>query len=246
MTVVIIPARYASTRLPAKPLAIIAGMTMIERVFRQATLALGVDAVYVATDHPAIAREVERFGGRAIMTSPDCPSGTDRVFEAAQTLGLTDATVINVQGDEPLIDPNVITALARVMEQDPSILVATPISPLTIEEELTNPNVVTVVRNAKGDALYFSRTAIPYHRDTPTTSYFKHIGVYAYRMDALRKFVALGESHLERTERLEQLRILEAGIPIRCVEVEYESIAVDSPEDINKVEHLIHQRGAND
>lgn len=236
MTIVIIPARYASTRLPAKPLAIIAGMTMIERVYRQCILASSVDAVYVATDHSAIAAEVERFGGHAIMTSPDCPSGTDRVFEAAEKLGLTDATVINVQGDEPLIDPKVITALARVMQEDPTIQVATPISPLTREEELANPNVVTVVRNAKGDALYFSRTAIPYHRDTPTTSYFKHIGVYAYRMDALRRFVELGESHLERTERLEQLRILEAGIPIRCVEVEYESVAVDSPEDILKVE----------
>lgn len=239
MTIVIIPARYASTRLPAKPLAMIAGMTMIERVYRQANRAVGVDAVYVATDHPAIAAEVERFGGQAIMTSPDCPSGTDRVFEVAEKLGLTDATVINVQGDEPLIDPKVITALARVMQEDPTIQVATPISPLTREEELTNPNVVTVVRNAKGDALYFSRTAIPYHRDTPTTSYFKHIGVYAYRMDALRRFVELGESHLERTERLEQLRILEAGIPIRCVEVNYESVAVDSAEDILKVEQAL-------
>ena len=110
MTIVIIPARYASTRLPAKPLTIIAGMTMIERVYRQAKLADGIDEVYVATDHPAIASEVERFGGRAIMTSPDSPSGTDRVFEATQKLCLTDATIINVQGDEPLIDPKVIAA----------------------------------------------------------------------------------------------------------------------------------------
>ncbi|MDP4197976.1 MAG: 3-deoxy-manno-octulosonate cytidylyltransferase [Bacteroidota bacterium] len=247
MTVVIIPARYASTRLPGKPLAIISGMTMIERVYRQCENAQEIDAVFVATDHPAIVQEVERFGGRAVMTSPECPSGTDRVFEAAQILELPDsAIVINVQGDEPLIDPKVITALARAMQEDDTIQVATPISPLTREEEITNPNVVTVVRNTKGDALYFSRTAIPYHRDTPTTSYLKHVGVYAYRMEALRQFVLLGESHLERKERLEQLRLLEAGIPIRCVEVEYESVAVDSPEDIEKVEQRLQgQDGVN-
>jgi 3-deoxy-manno-octulosonate cytidylyltransferase (CMP-KDO synthetase) len=252
LTTVIIPSRYASERLPAKPLAMIRGKTLVERVYRQCSLAKGVDRIYVATDHEEIAREVERFGGTVAMTSPDCASGTDRVAQAAERLGITDGVVINVQGDEPLIDPAVITSLASLMQKNPDVQIATPVSRLTRSEDLMNPNVVKVVMNEHWDALYFSRQAIPYLRDIGAQaidrwvvahSFFKHIGVYAYRIKALKQFVAMKESPLERAERLEQLRLLEAGIPIRCVEVEYESVAVDTPEDIRKVESLIAERG---
>ncbi len=223
-------------------------MTMVERVYRQCEQATGIDAVYVATDHPTIFKEVERFGGKYIRTSPECPSGTERMAEAAAKLGIADAVYINVQGDEPLIDPEVISTLAREMAHFPDVRVATPITTLKHAEELTNPNVVFVAKNKFGDALYFSRHPIPFHRELGWDSvfywpkqhlYYKHIGVYAYRAEVLKQFVEFGESSLERAERLEQLRLLENGIPIRCVQVEYESIAVDTQEDIAKVELIL-------
>ena len=250
MSIIIIPARYASERLPQKPLALISGMTMIERVYRQCERAHGIDEIYVATDHEAILREVERFGGRAIMTSPARASGTDRVAEAAEQLGSV-GVIINVQGDEPLIDPKVLTALDLEMQSHPEVLVATPITSLKRAEDLMNPNVVFAVKDRNNNALYFSRHPIPFLRmlgseavnDWPKQHlYFKHIGVYAYRAEILKQFVAFGESPLERAERLEQLRLLEAGIPIRCVEVEYESVAVDTADDILKVEAIIGSR----
>lgn len=248
-TVIIIPARYASERLPKKPLALIAGVTMIERVYRQCERAKSIDEIYVATDHEAILKEVSRFGGNAVMTSPACASGTDRVAEAATQLGLDNAVIINVQGDEPLIDPKVLTALDLEMQSYPEVLVATPITLLKRAEDLTNPNVVFAVKDRNNNALYFSRHPIPFLRSLGTEAvadwpkqhlYFKHIGVYAYRAEVLKQFVALGESPLECAERLEQLRLLEAGIPIRCVEVEYESVAVDTAEDIKKVEGILN------
>jgi 3-deoxy-manno-octulosonate cytidylyltransferase (CMP-KDO synthetase) len=249
LSVIIIPARYASERLPKKPLALIAGMTMIERVYRQCERAKTIDEIYVATDHEAILQEVSRFGGNAVMTSPKCASGTDRVAEAAANLNLVDnAIIINVQGDEPLIEPAVLTALDLEMQSHPEVLVATPVTLLQRAEDLANPNVVFAVKDRNNNALYFSRHPIPFLRLLGTESiadwpkqhlYFKHIGVYAYRAEVLKQFVSLGESPLERAERLEQLRLLEAGIPIRCVEVEYESVAVDTAEDIKKVEALL-------
>ena len=251
-TVVIIPSRFASQRLPQKPLAIIHGRTLVERVYLRCCQAEGIDEIYVATDHPSIAREVERFGGKVVMTTEDCASGTDRVAQAAEQIGVVDAVIINVQGDEPLIDPSVITLLASTMRENPEIQVSTPVTPLKLPEELTDPNIVKVVINESGNALYFSRQAIPYIRDAgakeiytwlDTHPYFKHIGVYAYRQQVLERFVSMKESPLERAERLEQLRLLEAGIPIRCVQVEYESVAVDTKDDIRKVELLIEERG---
>ena len=258
-TIVIIPSRIGSERLPRKPLALIHGRTLVERVYAQCRRAEGIDEVYVATDAPSIAEEVERFGGKVIMTSSDCASGTDRVAEAAKLLDTKDGVVINVQGDEPLIDPTVITSLASLMRENPAIQVSTPVTRLVKAEELTNPSIVKVVMNQSWDALYFSRQAIPYLRVASSTSkeagdkeiyswvnkypYFKHIGVYAYRPESLRRFVSLDEAPLERAERLEQLRLLEAGIPIRCLEVQYESVAVDTEEDIRKVELILIERG---
>ncbi len=228
------------------------GMTMIERVWRQCNQSREADTIVVATDHASIFDAVERFGGRAIMTSPACRSGTDRVAEAAQLLNLSNENVIiNVQGDEPLLDPHVIDALALEMESHPDVSVATPISPVHRPEELSNPNVVFAVKDRNNNALYFSRHPIPFYRelgnglvlDWPREHrYYKHIGVYAYRAETLKQFVTLGESALERAERLEQLRLLEAGIPIRCVEVQYDSIAVDTAEDLSRVEHKIIER----
>ena len=240
MAIIIIPARYASTRFPAKPLAKIAGVSMVERVYKQCEQAKGISKVIVATDHKSIKDEVQRFGGRIVMTSPKHPSGTDRIYEAA-TLARADedAIIINVQGDEPLIDPAVITALAKMMEKDESIQVGTPVSLLINDEEFANPNVVKVVMDAKMNALYFSRAGIPFPREGRHAKLYKHIGVYAYRMTALKRFTELKESPLERTERLEQLRFLEHGIGIRCVEVKYESIAVDVPEDVARVEQRL-------
>jgi 3-deoxy-manno-octulosonate cytidylyltransferase (CMP-KDO synthetase) len=248
-TFIIIPARHGSTRLPAKPLAIIGGQTMIERVYRQCAKAEGIDGIYIATDHESIVQEVERIGAVPVMTSPECHSGTDRVAEAALKLGLNNDVIINVQGDEPLVDPPVITALAACMQEGPSVRVATPIVKITHKDDLTNPNVVKVVMTGAGDALYFSRQPIPYFRDLGSDhffwlkkhTYFKHVGIYAYRSEVLREFIVLGESPLEHAERLEQLRLLEAGIPIRCVEVDYDSVAVDTPEDIDRVELRLAQ-----
>jgi 3-deoxy-manno-octulosonate cytidylyltransferase (CMP-KDO synthetase) len=243
MTIVIIPARYASTRFPGKPLAKIAGVSMIERVYKQCELAKGIAKVVVATEHEKVKEEVQRFGGRIVMTSSKHVSGTDRIFEAA-TLARADedAIVINVQGDEPLIEPSVISAIAKMMEKDESILVGTPITLLTQEEEFTNPNVVKVVLDANKNALYFSRAGIPFQREPSHIKHYKHIGVYGYRMSALKRFTQLKEGTLEKSERLEQLRFLEAGVPIRCVEVQYESIAVDVPEDVAKVEARLAEK----
>jgi 3-deoxy-manno-octulosonate cytidylyltransferase (CMP-KDO synthetase) len=221
-------------------------------VYRQCEGAEGIDAVYVATDDAAIEDEVLRFGGKAVMTEPACRSGTDRVAQAAERLGIGNDVIINVQGDEPLIDPNVITSLASLMKEQPDIQVATPVTKLKRPEELANPNIVKVAMSEAGNALYFSRSPIPYLRDlgdkeiftwAEKHAYYKHIGVYVYRMHALKQFVTMKESPLERAERLEQLRLLEAGILIRCIEVQYESVAVDTEEDIRKVELLIVERG---
>ena len=250
---IIIPSRMASQRLPRKPLHLISGVSLIERVATRA-MASGIETV-VATDDVSIAEHVAEFGGRAIMTSPELPSGTDRVAAALDELERTSGTrydfAINLQGDEPLMTPEVISHVARAME-DESVQVATPVSKIESVAELRDPNVVKVVRSANGDALYFSRSAIPHVRGDSAEpnplwlalcTFYKHIGLYAYRPEALRAFVKLGESMLERAERLEQLRLREAGISIRTVEVAFDSIAVDTIEDVARVEQALAQRG---
>lgn len=249
--IIIIPSRYASVRLPKKPLALIAGVSLVERVYRQCSTCSAATRVVVATDHPEIEAAVRAFGGEVVMTSPDCASGTDRIEEAARALGVTDEIVINVQGDEPLITPIVIESVIRVLQNDASAQVATAVSVLAKAEDLASPNAVKAVLSADGTALYFSRAAIPFNRDigatsvlewTRHTTYYKHIGIYGYRMPALAKFVALGEGNLERTERLEQLRFLEAGISIKTTLVDYDSVAVDTAEDIRTVELILEEK----
>jgi 3-deoxy-manno-octulosonate cytidylyltransferase (CMP-KDO synthetase) len=247
-TAIIIPARYYSQRLPQKPLALINGISLIQRVYEQCIKADCAD-VFVTTDHEEILNHVRGFRGQCILTSPAIPSGTDRVAAAARELPGEYDIVINVQGDEPLVPPEVIRSLAEVMS-DRSIKAATPITPLRDLRELTDPNIVKVVLDSENNGIYFSRQLIPFNRDRqkeePATwmtdyPYKKHIGLYAYQREVLEQFAAMGESQLERIERLEQLRLLYAGIGIRCIEVEYESIAVDVPEDIKRVEDILNR-----
>ena len=235
--VAVIPARFASTRLPGKALADIAGKPMIEHVYRRVTASPVVSRVIVATDDPRIARVVRNFGGEAQLTRDDHPSGTDRLAEVAH--GLDCDVVINVQGDEPLIDPRSITQLVAPLT-DKGIVMTTLCKKIETAEEFTNPNVVKVVLDRAGFAIYFSRAPIPYLRD-PRGGFaprHRHIGIYAYRRSALLVLAGLEPTPLERTEMLEQLRALEHGIRIRAVETTYDSIGVDTPDDLDHVRRL--------
>jgi 3-deoxy-manno-octulosonate cytidylyltransferase (CMP-KDO synthetase) len=231
-----IPARYGSTRLPGKPLIPIAGRPMIEHVYRRVARARGLDRVVVLTDDERIARAVEGFGGDWEMTPADCASGTDRIAWAARRWSA--AAVINIQGDEPLIDPEGVSRVAEHLAAtpgDPMVTLATPAAP----EELGDPNAVKVVLARNGAALYFSRAPIPYRRQQGGAAPLKHLGIYGYQRHALLQLAGLPPSALERSEALEQLRALENGIPIRVLVVDRGSFGVDTAEDVEKVERLL-------
>lgn len=237
----VIPARYASTRLPGKPLADIAGKPMVQRVYERVSLAKRPDRVLVATDHSLVLQAVEKFGGQVMLTSPSHPTGTDRLAEVAANLPDFDV-VINVQGDEPLIEPSVIDDLAAAFDQDPDLLMATLKTPLA-ESEYQVPSVVKVVTDRKGYALYFSRSLVPYPRAaSANTKWYKHIGIYAYRRDFLLRYASLGATPLEQAESLEQLRALEHGYRIKVLETDFQSVGVDTPEDLAKVNALFKAR----
>ena len=232
----IIPARYASSRFPGKPLALIHGKPMVQWVYERVQSSEVRDLV-VATDDERIAQCVRDFGGRVVMTSPDHASGTDRCGEAALSLEPDDNdVVINIQGDEPLISPKEIHLLASAFE-DRSVQIATSVNPFTDAAVLQNPNVVKVVMAKNGNVLYFSRLPIPYLREggTPPTQYYRHIGIYAYRYGVLKQIVQLPTSGLENSEKLEQLRWLENGYTIRALACDYQGIGVDTPEDLAKL-----------
>ena len=230
---VIIPARYASTRFPGKPLAMLAGKPMIQHVWEKA-IASKADAVAVATDDERIAAAVEAFGGKAIMTSPDHPSGTDRIAEAARTFEGVE-TVINIQGDEPLIPTALVDELIDLMTSDRSIEMATVAVPAD-RKKMTENNVKVVFGTDK-QALYFSRAEIPFVRQGgEDPGCFLHWGIYAYRKDILERFVQLPPGKLENSEKLEQLRALENGIGIKVVTTSLTTIGVDTPEDLEKAE----------
>ena len=241
----IIPARYASTRFPAKPLALLGGKPMIQHVYERVSCVL--DDVVVATDNQRIYDAVVRFGGRAVMTSPDHRTGTDRCLEAYQNFGVEADVVINVQGDEPFIAEEQILALMRGFE-NPQTDIATLIKPFpttTTYETLSNPNTPKVIINPQGQALYFSRSVIPYLRGIEQThwvshhTYYKHIGIYAYRIEALRKVTQLQQTSLELAESLEQLRWLENGLTIKTAITDIETIGIDTPEDLQKAEKYL-------
>ena len=230
---IIIPARYASTRFPGKPLADIGGKTMIRRVWDCAMQCTDAEAVLVATDDQQILDHVNEFG-RAVLTSSEHPSGTDRCREAYATAGLTSDIVVNIQGDEPFIQAAQVQALVDIFG-DEKAEIATLKKSISLDTEIDNPNVVKVVCDIHGRALYFSRSRIPYNRENQLdTRYYRHLGMYAYRADALKKITELPPSVLEETEKLEQLRWLENGYHIAVAETKWQSPAVDTPEDLEK------------
>ncbi|MEK9671793.1 MAG: 3-deoxy-manno-octulosonate cytidylyltransferase [Rhodospirillaceae bacterium] len=249
---VIIPARYGSTRFPGKPLAPVAGVPMIQRIWAVARAADGVDRVAVATDDARIADAVRSFGGEAVMTPEDCRNGTERVCAAARDMDPRPEIVINLQGDAVLTPPWVIGALAGAFD-DPAVVMATPAVALTDDQvdalhrhKQDHPaSGTTVVRDNQNDALYFSKAVIPFRRH-PGAPVFRHIGIYGYRRDCLERLATLPEGALEKIEGLEQLRALENKIPIRVVEVDYRGRShwsVDSPGDLAEAENLIKAEG---
>lgn len=242
--VAVIPARYASTRFPGKPLALIQNKPMIQWVYERTCQAQLVDEVVVATDDQRIADAVCAFGGRVCMTSPDHPTGTDRLAEVAA--GLQAELIVNVQGDEPLIDPQMIDAAIAPLRDDAAIEMGTLAAPIATAEDFRNPNIVKVVVDRLGFALYFSRAPIPHDRDAAAAlppSARKHIGLYVYRRVFLLRYAALAETELEQLEKLEQLRALEHGARIRVVDTMAGCIGVDTPEDLARIEMLLRQRG---
>lgn len=238
----VIPARYSSTRLPGKPLADIAGQPMIQRVYERAAKALLPQKVLVATDHELVKEAVLRFGGEAVMTAADHPSGTDRLAEVAELYPNAEV-IVNVQGDEPLIEPSVIDELAQALIDDPSVAMATLATPMR-PEDYDKPSAVKVVSDLSGFALYFSRSRIPYPRQSKeAATVWQHIGIYAYRRDFLLKFAKLAPTPLEQTESLEQLRALENGYRIKVLNTDFVSIGVDTPEDLECVNALFRKQG---
>lgn len=235
--VAFIPARAESTRFPGKPLADIHGKPMIVRVLDRTLQSPLVHDVYVATDSEEILEVVRSFGGKALLTSSDHPSGTDRIAQAAVEVGLAAADLaVNIQGDQPLFDPIMVEEVVRPLLDDPAIPMSTLIYKIVREEEITHPNAVKTVADKEGFAIYFSRATIPFFRDKKTDhEYFKHHGIYAYRNDFLQKFTSLPQGYLERAERLEQLRALENGFRIKVVLTDKDSVEVDTPEDLQRV-----------
>jgi 3-deoxy-manno-octulosonate cytidylyltransferase (CMP-KDO synthetase) len=242
----IIPARYASSRLPGKPLVMIGNKPMIQRVYDQARKTL--DMVYVATDDKRIFEAVLNFGGSAVMTSPDHLSGTDRCAEAVTKIknetGKKIDVVINIQGDEPFIKPEQINLLMKCFV-DETVELATLIRRVEPGEDIFNPNQPKVILNSEGDAIYFSRAAIPFIRDAEKSEwskkhdFYKHIGLYAYRTDTLKRITLLSRSSLEISESLEQNRWIENGYRIRTAVTKWESISIDTPDDLEKAKLLL-------
>jgi 3-deoxy-manno-octulosonate cytidylyltransferase (CMP-KDO synthetase) len=236
----VIPARLGSTRLPRKALAPIAGVPMVVRVYRGARSARGLEELLVATDSEEIAAVCSRHGVPSVLTSPDHASGTDRVCEVA-ALKPADA-YLNIQGDEPLVDATLVDALLAAITTDTAPPVAT-LAVIVSEAEASRPDVVKVVTDAAGRALYFSRSAIPYDRDRRGVTYRKHLGFYAYRREALERFASLPPSPLEAAERLEQLRFLHHGMAIQVAMVDRDTFGVDTEEDRQRAERWVLERG---
>ncbi len=241
----IIPARYASTRFPGKPLAMLGGRTVIQRVYEQATAIL--DEAYVATDDERIFQAVEQFGGRAIMTRADHKSGTDRIEEAAEKIGTQADVIINIQGDEPFIQKSQIETLMHLFDE-PSTQIGTLGKRFESIEAAMNPNSPKIVTDKRGFALYFSRSIIPYVRGKEQAEwlqhfpYLKHLGLYAYRREVLQEVTQLPQSPLEIAESLEQLRWLENGYRIRVGLTDVETVGIDTPEDLQRAAEFLASR----
>ena len=235
----VIPARYASTRLPGKPLADIVGKPMIQHVYERSAQATIPQQVVVATDDEKVFQAVQQFGGKVVMTSSEHQTGTDRLAEVASKYAEVDV-IINVQGDEPLIDPKVIDELAQEFLNDTALQMASVMS-IMDTEDYQNPNAVKVVTDLNNNALYFSRSLLPYPRVEGKANVYKHIGIYAYKKDFLLKFAKLEPTPLEQSESLEQLRALENGYKIKMIKTKSKFIGVDSIEDLHTVNELLRK-----
>jgi 3-deoxy-manno-octulosonate cytidylyltransferase (CMP-KDO synthetase) len=232
----VIPARYASVRFPGKALSLIAGKPMLQHVWERASQSRYLTKLLIATDDERILRAAQNFGARVLMTRSNHASGTDRAAEVASSHPAE--VVVNIQGDEPLIEPDAIDAAALAVLGDNEVSMGTLMRRIEDPADITNPNVVKVVTDLTGNAVYFSRSTIPYIRGNDDIPYFKHIGLYVYRREFLLGYSDLPVGPLERAERLEQLRAVENGFKIRVVETDYDSIGVDTPDDLERVTHL--------
>jgi 3-deoxy-manno-octulosonate cytidylyltransferase (CMP-KDO synthetase) len=240
--VVVIPARYGSTRLPGKPLVSLAGQSMIQRVYGRAKSAQNVGRVIVATDDERIVKAVEAFGGEARMTRAEHRTGTERVAEVAAHV--EGEIFVNVQGDEPLLDPVAVETAVQALLEEPMAAISTVATPIRTPGDIMDPNAVKVVLDFDGNALYFSRAPIPWVRDTASkiqVRHLKHLGLYVFQRDALLEYPTLPQGELEKIEQLEQLRWLENGWKIRVAEVEHDAVSVDVPEDVARVEQLLQK-----
>ncbi len=236
----IIPARYGSTRFPGKPLVKIFEKPMIQHVYERASESR-LDLVFVATDNEDIYNCVQQFGGNVVMTSAEHPSGTDRCGEAAQLIGAENSDIIiNIQGDEPFIQSEQIDNLIDLFDHS-EVEIATLVKPIDSLDDANNPNKVKVVFSSDYKALYFSRSPIPYPRENVAASFYKHLGIYAYRYSVLQQLIKLPVSSLEKIEKLEQLRWLESHFSIYVSITHHESVAIDTPEDLLNIEHLNHK-----
>ncbi len=240
----IIPARYASSRFPGKPLVMINGKTMLQRVYEQTQLSNLLTKIIIATDDERIEAHAKSFGAEVVITNPNHPSGTDRCFEAYQLLNKTFDYVINIQGDEPFLHPNQINSLAQICDGQTQI--ATQMIKCTSHDVLFDTGEVKITLNNKNEALYFSRSVIPFIKNVHEKNwhqyfdYYRHVGMYAYRIDVLEQITKLPVSNLEKAESLEQLRWLENGFKIKCAVTNYDSHCIDTPEDIEKVLRLMN------
>lgn len=237
----VIPSRYASTRLEGKPLKDICGHTMIEWVYKRTKLS-NLDEVVVATDDERIYKEVERFGGKAILTSKEHENGTSRIAEVCTKYEDYDV-IVNVQGDEPLIEPEMINFIINSFKEDDTISMSTLKYKIDTMEEIENPNYVKVITDKKGYALYFSRSVIPYPRKLDIQNYYKHVGIYGYKRDFVVEYAKMEPTPLELSESLEQLRALENGYRIKVMETPYKIIGVDTQEELEKVREYIKENG---
>jgi len=240
--IAIIPARFGSSRFPGKPLALILGKPLIQWVYERAMQVKDLDGVWVATDDARIRDCVKNFSGQVVMTRADHPSGSDRLAEAAGLLNLApEDIVVNIQGDQPVFPPDLISQLSGVLRRDPGVVMVTPVRRETDLDLAANPNAVKVVFDRAGRALYFSRSPLPFWRDGDTPYFYRHIGIYAYRVQFLQEFVHLPPGRWEEAEKLEQLRALEHGFPIHIVETDGDTREVDTPADALQVEDFLRR-----
>ncbi len=240
-TIAVIPARYGSSRLPGKPLIPIAGVPLVIRVLRAVERCSSVDRVIVATDDQRIAEAVQGSGGEVEMTPTELATGGDRVAWVARKLDAS--IVLNVQGDDPLVGPDMIDPLVRALKEDPSLSLAVCVKAIEDPREVEDSHIVKVVMDQRRQALYFSRSSIPYPRERGHCRWYKHIGPYCWRRDFLLQFAQWDQSPLERSESLEMLRVLERGHPIQCVEVQRDTIEIDTPHDLDRLEAFLARHG---